>query len=59
MEAEDRPRIVLERLLLKLCEDRWPASRKPPPHLPASPKRFLREIVSNVRTIKSRNRTRH
>lgn len=52
-----RPRIVLERLLLKLCEDITGRRAEPAPHPPASPKRASMRVVSNVRTIKSRNRT--
>jgi DNA polymerase-3 subunit delta len=55
----NRPKIVLERLLLKLCEDTAGSRAEPPPHLPASPKRVPARVVSNVRTIKSRNRTGH
>jgi len=54
-----RPRIVLERLLLKLCEGAADRRAEPSPHPPASPKRVSARIVSNVRTIKSRNRTGH
>ncbi|HWF61491.1 MAG TPA: DNA polymerase III subunit delta [Nitrospira sp.] len=54
-----RPRIVLERLLLKLCEDRVGRRAEPAPRTPASPKRVPARVVSNVRTIKSRNRTGH
>ncbi len=52
-----RPRMVLERLLLKLCEETVGRKREPPTHPPATPKRFSGRVVSNVRTIKSRNRT--
>jgi DNA polymerase-3 subunit delta len=51
-----RPRIVLERLLLKLCEG-IASRRADPPPSPAAPRRVPTRIVSNVRTIKSRNRT--
>ena len=55
-----RPRIVLERLLLKLCEDTCRPSEQNRllvlrPHRSECPAR----VVSNVRTIKSRNRTGH
>ncbi len=52
------PRIVLERVLLRLCEDA--AAGKPPESpRPALPKRVPARVVSNVRTIKSRKRTGH
>jgi DNA polymerase-3 subunit delta len=54
-----RPRIVLERLLLKLCQDTAGRGAEPPARPPASPKRASARVVSNVRTIKSRNRTGH
>lgn len=54
-----RPRIVLERLLLKLCEDTAGRRTEPAPRPPASPKRNPSRTISNVRTIKSRNRTGH
>ena len=54
-----RPRIVLERLLLKLCEDTAGRRAEPTPRPPVSPKRVPARVVSNVRTIKSRNRTGH
>ncbi|MFY4729659.1 hypothetical protein, partial [Nitrospira sp. BLG_2] len=54
-----RPRIVLERLLLKLCEDTAGRRTEPAPRPPASPKRNPARTISNVRTIKSRNRTGH
>lgn len=52
-----RPRMVLEGLLLKLCEET--AGKQTEPVVPpvAPPKRPLTRVVSNVRTIKSRNRT--
>jgi DNA polymerase III subunit delta len=54
-----RPKMVLEGVLLKLCED---ASGKRPETTtrpPASVKRVQTRVVSNVRTIKSRSRTDH
>ncbi len=55
-----RPRMVLERVLLRLCED---AAGKqgtvPEPPRPAPSKRVPARVVSNVRTIKSRNWTGH
>ncbi len=54
-----RPRIVLERVLLKLCEDTADRRAELAPCPPASPKRVPARVVSNVRTIKSRNRTGH
>ena len=53
------PKIVLERLLLKLCEDTAGRRDAPPPRPPASPKRVQARVVSNVRTIKRRNPTGH
>lgn len=52
-----RPKMILERVLLALCEEST-AKRietTPSPQLP--PKRSATRSVSNVRTIKSRNRT--
>jgi len=54
-----RPRIVLERLLLKLCEDITGRLAEPAPGPPASPRRVPARVMSNVRTIKSRNQTGH
>ncbi|MDF0674420.1 MAG: DNA polymerase III subunit delta [Nitrospira sp.] len=54
-----RPKIVLERLLLKLCEDTAERRVEPSPRPPDSPKKVPPRVVSNVRTIKSRNRTGH
>jgi DNA polymerase-3 subunit delta len=54
-----RPRMVLERLLLKLCDDTAGKQDEPPNRPPASPKRVPGRVVSNVRTIKSRSRTAH
>jgi DNA polymerase-3 subunit delta len=54
-----RPKIVLERLLLKLCEDTAVRRAELSPRPPASPKRTPARVVSNVRTIKSRNRIGH
>ena len=53
-----RPRIVLERLLLKLCEDTAGLRAELGPR-PSASKRVPARVVSNVRTIKSRNRTGH
>jgi DNA polymerase-3 subunit delta len=52
-----RPRIVLERLLLKLCEHAAGRRAEPATRPSALPKRVPTRVVSNVRTIKSRNRT--
>lgn len=52
-----RPRIVLERLLLKLCDDTAGKQGVPPNRPSASPKRVPGRVVSNVRTIKSRSQT--
>lgn len=49
-----RPRLVLERLLLKLCEDTANPQGEPPNRPSAPPKRVPGRVVSNVRTIKSR-----
>jgi DNA polymerase-3 subunit delta len=54
-----RPRMVLERLLLKLCEDTAGKRGGPPSRPPASPRQVPGRVVPNVRTIKSRNRTGH
>lgn len=54
-----RPRIVLERLLLKLCEDAAGRGAAPSNRPLAPAKRVPTRVVSNVRTIKSRNRTEH
>jgi len=55
--SASRPRMVLEGLLLKLCEETAGKQTKPTAPSPAPPKRPLTRVVSNVRTIKSRNRT--
>lgn len=52
-----RPRVVLEGLLLKLCEENANRHGKAPTLYQAPPKRALTRVVSNVRTIKSRNPT--
>ncbi|MGE0471702.1 MAG: DNA polymerase III subunit delta [Nitrospira sp.] len=52
-----RPRMVLEGLLLKLCEQNASWNRKAPKIPQAPPKRALTRVVSNVRTIRSRNPT--
>lgn len=52
-----RPRMVLEGLLLKLCEESAGKQGESTAQPPAPPKRTLTRVVSNVRTIKSRNRT--
>jgi DNA polymerase III subunit delta len=52
-----RPRIVLEGLLLKLCEENASRQAELAKQPPAPPKRALTRVVSNVRTIKSRNQT--
>lgn len=55
-----RPSMVLERLLLTLCETAADKRGKPPESpRPAPSKRVPERVVSNVRTIKSRNRTEH
>ncbi|NGZ11142.1 MAG: DNA polymerase III subunit delta [Nitrospira sp. LK70] len=54
-----RPRIVLERLLLKLCEDTAGHRVEPPPRPSNSPTKVPPRVLSNVRTIKSRNRAGH
>ncbi|MBX3301681.1 MAG: DNA polymerase III subunit delta [Nitrospira sp.] len=52
-----RPRMVLEGVLLKLCEESAGKQGELAARPPAPPKRALTRVVSNVRTIKSRNRT--
>ncbi len=52
-----RPRMVLEGLLLKLCEENARRHSKTPTLSQTPPKRALTRMVSNVRTIKSRNPT--
>jgi len=52
-----RPRMVLERLLLKLCEDIATPQGEPPKRPPASPEQVPGRVVSNVRTISSRSQT--
>lgn len=52
-----RPRMTLEQLLLKLCEDVAGKRGEPPSRPPTPPKRMPGRVVSNVRTIKSRSRT--
>lgn len=54
-----RPRMVLESVLLKLCEERVNKRNEPTAQSPAPPKRTGTRVLSNVRTIKSRNRTGH
>jgi DNA polymerase-3 subunit delta len=49
-----RPRMVLERLLLKLCEDTASPHGETPDRPSALPKRVPGRVLSNVRTIKSR-----
>ena len=52
-----RPRMVLEGVLLKLCGESACKHGQSAVQPPAPPKRALTRVVSNVRTIKSRNRT--
>lgn len=52
-----RPRMVLEGLLLQLCEQNVSRNRNAPTLSQAPPKRAFTRVVSNVRTIKSRNPT--
>ncbi|MDH4085015.1 MAG: DNA polymerase III subunit delta [Nitrospira sp.] len=52
-----RPRMVLEGLLLKLCEEHANRHGKAATLSQAPPKRAVTRVVSNVRTIKSRNPT--
>lgn len=55
-----RPRMVLERVLLRLCDDAAGKRHiRPEPPRSTPPKRSPARVVSNVRTIKSRNRTGH
>ncbi len=51
-----RPKMILERVLLTLCEKSAATPTQLPPPQHASPKRGATRTVSNVRTIKSRNR---
>ncbi|NJL16261.1 MAG: DNA polymerase III subunit delta [Nitrospira sp.] len=53
----NRPRMVLEGLLLQLCERNVSRNRNAPTLSQAPPKRAVTRVVSNVRTIKSRNPT--
>ncbi len=53
----NRPRMVLEGLLLKLCEQNVSRNRNAPTLSQAPSKRAFTRVVSNVRTIKSRNPT--
>ncbi len=55
--SASRPRMVLEGLLLKLCEESVDRQAEAAMRPPAPPKRALTRVVSNVRTIKSRNQT--
>jgi DNA polymerase-3 subunit delta len=56
-----RPKIVLERFLLRLCDFVKRPTAEPPPRLPVSAgrgaARVVSRVVSNVRTIKGRNQT--
>ncbi|OQW33008.1 MAG: hypothetical protein A4E19_06570 [Nitrospira sp. SG-bin1] len=54
-----RPRLILENLLLKLCEGTANRRADQPLRPSVSPKRVPTRVVSNVRTIKSRTRTGH
>jgi DNA polymerase III subunit delta len=54
-----RPRMVLEHLLLKLCLETAGRNSDQTPYPAASPRRAATRVVSNVRTIKSRNQTAH
>jgi DNA polymerase III subunit delta len=51
-----RPKMILERVLLTLCEESAGTRMETTPVLQATPKRSATRTVSNVRTIKSRNR---
>lgn len=52
-----RPRMMLEGLLLQLCGQNVSRNRNAPTLSQAPPKRAFTRVVSNVRTIKSRNPT--
>lgn len=52
--SNSRPQIVLERLLLRLCEF---VKTRPPARPPVPAGRGATRVVSNVRTIRSGNRT--
>ena len=55
--SSSRPKMILERVLLTLCGESARKGIQPAPPAQASPKRSGTRTVSNVRTIKSRNRT--
>ena len=54
--SSSRPKMILERVLLTLCEESVGMRTEATPPSQASPKRGATRTVSNVRTIKSRNR---
>lgn len=54
--SSSRPKMILERVLLTLCEESVGMRTQATPLSQASPKRGATRTVSNVRTIKSRNR---
>jgi len=54
--SSGRPRMVLERLLLRLCEYAQGPTPAAPRRPPASTGRVPARVVSNVRTIKRGNR---
>ncbi len=55
--SSGHPRMVLERLLLRLCEGVNRTAPESPRRPPAPTGRVAARVVSNVRTIKSGNRT--
>lgn len=55
--SSSRPKMILERVLLTLCEESASKRTEPTPSPTVSPRRVPTRTVSNVRTIKSRNRT--
>ena len=54
--SSSRPKMILERVLLTLCEESVGMRAEATPPSQVSPKRGATRTVSNVRTIKSRNR---
>jgi len=55
--SNSRPKIVMERLLLRLCDCVKKPSAEPPPTPSMSARRVAARPVSNVRTIRSGSRT--
>ena len=55
--SSSRPKMILERVLLALCDESAGKKNEPVPLQQTLPRRGTTRTVSNVRTIKSRNRT--